>query len=70
VGGSNEVRVEKSSVGPKMKARNTIAWFATEQGRRSVFGGVCCLGIGIPSAHYLAHTFLLNKYKEIVQMYR
>jgi hypothetical protein len=53
-----------------MTARNAVSWFTTEQGRRFVFGGVCCLGIGISSLNFLSHTFLLNKYKEIVQMYR
>jgi hypothetical protein len=52
-----------------MKFRNAIAWFATEQGRRFVFGGVCFVGIGVSSLNFISHTFLLNKYKEIVQMY-
>ena len=52
-----------------MNGQKKLAWFATEQGKRFVFGGVCCLGIGISSANFLSHTFLLNKYKEIVQMY-
>ncbi|XP_069702974.1 transmembrane protein 177 [Periplaneta americana] len=52
-----------------MKIRRSVSWFATEPGRKFVFGGVCCLGIGISSAYFLSHTFLLNKYKEIVQMY-
>jgi hypothetical protein len=53
----------------KMNAQKAFAWFTTEHGKRFVFGGVCCLAIGIPSTNFLSHTFLLNKYKEIVQMY-
>ncbi|GFG35324.1 hypothetical protein Cfor_10320 [Coptotermes formosanus] len=52
-----------------MNAQKAFAWFTTEHGKRFVFGGVCCLAIGIPSTNFLSHTFLLNKYKEIVQMY-
>jgi hypothetical protein len=53
----------------KMKTDKIIPWFATQRGRQFVFRGICLLGIGIPSANFLSHTFLLNKYKEIVQMY-
>jgi hypothetical protein len=52
-----------------MKTQKIIPWFGTQQGRQFVFGGICFLGIGISSANFLSHTFLLNKYKEIVQMY-
>jgi hypothetical protein len=52
-----------------MNAQKAFAWFATDQGKQFVFSGVCCLGIGISSANVLSHTFFLNKYREIVQMY-
>lgn len=52
-----------------MKTGKITSWFATQRGRQYVFRGVCFLAIGIPSANFLSHTFLLNKYKEIVQMY-
>ncbi|KAJ9598453.1 hypothetical protein L9F63_010849 [Diploptera punctata] len=52
-----------------MKYKNILQWFATKQGRQFTFTGISALAIGSSVTYFLSHTFLLSKYKEIVQMY-
>ena len=49
--------------------KNLFDWFGSNQGRQFTFTGISTLAIGSSVAYFLTHTFLLEKYKEIVQMY-
>ncbi|PSN43937.1 hypothetical protein C0J52_03777 [Blattella germanica] len=53
----------------RKQQRTVISWFGTNKGRQFSFGIVSIAGIGISAGYFLSHTFLLQKYKEIVQMY-
>ncbi|KAF4525665.1 hypothetical protein B566_EDAN001266 [Ephemera danica] len=59
---------KKEPTNSKMRPR--LSWFATEKGRKFMFGATCVTGAGIMTANFVPQTFLLEKYQDIMQKYR
>lgn len=51
-------------------AQKLATWLVTKSGQKFTYGVACVTCMGIFGAYSLPHTFLLYKYKEIVQLYR
>jgi hypothetical protein len=53
-----------------MAMKRPVSWFLTETGRKFSFAFITGSGITFTAAKFAPHTFLLEKYKEIVHYYR
>lgn len=51
-------------------AKLLTSYFTTERGRKVALGGICFTGVTLFSVNYFPHTFLIDKYKNIIQSYK
>ncbi|VVD04591.1 unnamed protein product [Leptidea sinapis] len=52
-----------------MTTRRSVSWFLTEQGRKICFAVVTGTGLTLTAVRFCPHTFLIDKYREIVHHY-
>lgn len=54
----------------KMSFAKWSQFLMTANGRNVLLAGACCTSVGVFSCYFVPHTFLLEKYKEVVQSYQ